>query len=35
MPARLPAPLRSWHGVPPLMMFTGSIAAQSIFVMSP
>jgi hypothetical protein len=35
MPARRPAWDRSWHGVPPLMMFTGSIAAQSIFVMSP
>jgi hypothetical protein len=35
MPLRFPAALRSWQGVPPLMMSTGSTAAQSIFVISP
>ena len=35
MPARRPAWLRSWHGDPPVMMSTGSTAAQSTRVMSP
>lgn len=35
MPARLPARLRSWHGLPPQMMSTGSTVAQLILVMSP
>lgn len=35
MPRRRPAWERSWQGVPPLMMSTGSTAAQSMVVMSP
>ena len=35
MPARLPARLRSWHGLPPQMMSTGSTSDQLILVMSP
>ena len=34
-PARLPAMLRSWHGLPPVTHHTGSMVAPSIFVMSP
>lgn len=35
MPFRLPAPDKSWQGVPPATMSTFGTAAQSIFVMSP
>lgn len=35
MPFRAPAVERSWQGDPPVMMSTGSIADQSIFVTSP
>ncbi len=35
MPRRRPAADRSWHGVPPVTMSTGSTVAQSIAVMSP
>ena len=34
-PARLPATDKSWHGLPPVTMSTGSRLLQSIFVMSP
>jgi hypothetical protein len=35
IPRRFPAPDKSWHGVPPAMMSTGSTADQSMRVMSP
>jgi hypothetical protein len=35
MPLRFPAALRSWQGVPPLMMSACSMLAQSMAVMSP
>jgi hypothetical protein len=34
-PARFPATLRSWHGLPKVMMSTGGSFAPSSFVMSP
>lgn len=35
MPARLPAELTSWHGLPPTITSTGGTVVQSTCVMSP